>query len=341
MDRMRAMEYFVRVVESGSFAAAARKLNVSPPAVTQMIAALEHELGAPLLRRTSRQLSLTTDGEQFLPACASALADLEAAIGRLSANQNRASGKLVVGMARIVGQYVAPFLADFLAQHPGVSLDVRVTQNLKAPMASLVDVLVFVGWPEDSDLIAKRIAQTKFVTCASPAYWRTHGMPRDPDELRKHHCLVLRTPWDVVLDIWKYRRGMDMRSVTIEPRVVSEDREWNIRAAIQGAGVVRISDLPTRQIFEQGLLEPVLTDWEALEAPPIYIMYRRRTSERARVFVDFLADLFAKLESSRSGPGQVVPVPIPAHFRGRWIGPLSRRTAASKESTERREKKRA
>ena len=323
MDSLRAMKYFVRVVDAGSFAAAARELDVSPPAVTQLIAALERDLGVSLLRRNSRRISLTPDGEMFLPVCANAIADLDAAVARLSANQTRASGKVLVGMARIVGQYVAPFLADFLSRNPGITLDVRVAQNLKAPMAKLVDVLTFVGWPEDTDMVAKRIAQTKFVTCASPAYWQARGVPRDPEELRAHDCLAFRTPWDVVLDLWKYQRGEDVRSIAVEPRIVADDRDWIIGAAVRGLGVVRIADLPARQIFEQGLLEPALTDWEALEAPPIYVMYRRRPPARVRVFVDFLTELFAKLESSRVG--QVVPVPMPAYFRSKWIGPLSRR----------------
>jgi LysR family transcriptional regulator for bpeEF and oprC len=325
MDSLRAMKYFVRVVDAGSFAAAARELDVSPPAVTQLIAALERDLGVSLLRRNSRRINLTPDGEMFLPACANAIADLDAAVARLSTNQTRVSGKLLVGMARIVGQYVAPFLADFLSRNPGITLDVRVAQNLKAPMARLVDVLIFVGWPEDTDMVAKRIAQTKFVTCASPAYWQARGIPRDPEELRAHDCLAFRTPWDVVLDLWKYRRGEDVRSVAVEPRIVADDRDWIIGAAVRGLGVVRLADLPARQIFEQGLLEPVLTEWEALEAPPIYLMYRRRAPARVRVFIDFLTELFAKLESSRPGVGQIAPVPMPAYFRSKWIGPLSRR----------------
>src|SRR5436853_6903333 len=120
MDMLRAMECFVRVVEAGSFSAAARELDVSPPAVTQLIAARERELGVALLRRNSRHFSLTPDGELFLPGCANALAEMHAAVARLSTNQRRVSGKIVVGMARIVGQCVAPYLAAFIAGHPGI-----------------------------------------------------------------------------------------------------------------------------------------------------------------------------------------------------------------------------
>lgn len=330
MDRMRAMEYFVRVVEAGGFAAAARELDVSPPAVTKLIAALERELGAPLLRRSSRHMSLTTDGELFLPACVSALAALQAAAACLSTNRTRVSGKLVVGMARIVGRSVAPLLQDFLARHPGIALDVRVVQNPKAPLAALVDVLILVGWPEDADVVAKRIVQTKFVTCASPAYWKAHGVPRDPEELRGHDCLTFRTPFDVVLDLWKYQRGNEARSVAIEPRIVTDDPEWLLGAAVRGAGVVRAGDFAPE--LQRGLLEPVFTDWEALDAPPIYIAYRRRPPARVRAFVDFVTEVYANLEASRRGQAKLEPVPMPAYFRQKWIGPLSRRARTSKIS---------
>ena len=329
MDRLRAMEYLVRVVEAGSFAAAARELDVSPPAVTQLIAALERELGAQLLRRDSRRLSLTPDGEEFLPACTNALVELRAAEARLSVNRTRASGKLVVGMQRRTGQAVAPFIPDFLARHPGITLDFRVVPNPKVPLAALVDVLVFVGWLEDVDMVAKRIAQTRYVTCAAPAYWHAHGVPNDPDELRAHDCLAFRSPWGVVIDVWKYRRGEEVRSVVLEPRVVSEDLDWMATLAADGAGVTRMVDLSTRPYFEQGLLQPVLEDWEALEAPPVHVMYRRgsRPSARVRAFVDFVTEIFANLEASRVGTMErkVAPVPMPSWFGGNWVGSLARR----------------
>src|SRR5215510_10594877 len=292
MDQLRAITYFLTVARFRSITAAAHEFDVSAPAVSQLISALERELGVTLLRRTSRHVSLTVDGEIFLPACETAVAQLRGAVQRLASNQTRPAGKLVLGMARIVGEYVAPFLADFLAQHPDLTLDVRLVQKPEVPLAASVDVLAIVGWPKDTDMSALRIAQTRLLTCASPGYWQAHGIPADPDELRAHSCLAFRTPWDVVLDLWKYRRGPEERSVAIEPRIVTDDRDWMIQAAVRGAGVVRVADVAAPQIFEQGLLQPVLPDWEALEAPPIYAMYRRRPPARVRAFLDFLTEIF-------------------------------------------------
>ena len=325
MDRLRAMEYFVRVIEAGSFAAAARELDVSPPAVTHLIAALERELGAPLLRRHSRHLSLTPDGELFLPACRTALEALRAAEARLSVNRSRATGKLVVGTQKAFGHFVAPFLAA----HPGLTLDLRFVRNPRDPLAALVDVLVFIGWLEDVDMVARRAGQTRYVTCAAPDYWKARGVPQDPDELRGHDCLALRSAWGAVLDLWKYRRGEEERAVAITPRMLSDDMDWMIEVALRGTGVVRLIDLKTRPYIEQGLLEPVLADWEALEAPPIHVLYRRgsRPSARVRAFVDFVEEVCLDLEAWRCSvaQGEDAPQPMPPWFRSHWVGSLMRR----------------
>ena len=203
MDRLRGMEYLVRVVEAGSFAAAARELDVSPPAVTHMIAALESDLGVRLLQRHSRHLSLTPDGEQFLPACRTAISELRAAEARLSINHARASGKLIVGVGRTLSATIASFLPEFLRLHPGLALDLRLVQNLQTAVA---DVVIYVGWLKDTNMVARRIAQTRFVTAAAPAYWQLRGRPRDPDDLRGHDCLAYRSQWGAVLNVWKYQR---------------------------------------------------------------------------------------------------------------------------------------
>jgi LysR family transcriptional regulator for bpeEF and oprC len=334
MDKLRAIEYFVRVVEAGSFAAAARSLEVSPPAVTHLISALERELGAPLLRRNSRHLSLTPDGEQFLPACSYALEELRAAQARLSVNRTRTSGKLVVGTQKAFGHLVAPFLA----RHPELTLDLRFVRNPNEALASAVDVLVFIGWIVDTDMIAKHTGQTRYVTCASPAYLKIHGVPQDPDELHRHDCLALRSGWGAVLDLWKYQRADQLRSVALQPRMLSDDMDWIIDAAVRGAGVLRLIDFKLRPFLEQGLLEPMLDGWEALEAPPIHVMYGRgaRPSARVRAFVEFVVELCADLEAWRRGAGQsrFAPVPMPPWFRSNWVGSLTRRTRPRTESAD-------
>ncbi len=335
MDKLRAMEYFVRVASFGTFTAAARDLDVSVPAVTKMIAALERDLGTQLLRRTSRHLSLTTDGDDYLVACETALDTLHAAEGRLSSIRTRASGKLVLGMPRGVGdRMVGPHLPEFLRLHPDLVLDLRVVNYPSDAAAAHADMLVLLGWPRVDDMIVKRIAQTRFLTCAAPSYWRTRGLPGDPEELSRLDCLTMRVPTGVVLDVWKYKKADEIRSVEIKPRLISEDRDLILQAAIQGAGIVRLTNLTVQPFVAQGLLQPVLEGWEGLDAPPIYLLYHRRarTSARIRTCADFLIDLFARLDSSvqENSGTKVETVPMPAWWRGKWAGPLSRRLHKSK-----------
>jgi DNA-binding transcriptional LysR family regulator len=324
MDKLRAMQYFIRVVEAGSFAAAARQLEVSPPAVTHLVAAFERELGVRLLRRSSRKLSLTVEGEQFFPACAAALNDLRLAEARLTGNQGKASGKLVIGTQKAFGSMIAPFLARF----PNLDVDLRFVRNPKDPAASLVDVLVFLGWIKDVDLVARKCLQTRYVTCASPAYWQTRGVVRTPNELKEHDCLSFRSGWGVVLDVWKYRLGTDVQEVALKPRLVSDDIDWMIEAAIRGAGVIRLIDLKMRPYIEQGLLTPALTDWDALEAPEIHVLYPAgaRRSARVGAFVAYVMEVCAEFEQWRERRGARMPSPesMPFWFQSGWVGSLTR-----------------
>jgi DNA-binding transcriptional LysR family regulator len=329
MDRLRAMEYLVRVVEAGSFTAGARELGVSPPAVTHMINALEHELGVALLRR-GRHLALTGDGEQFLAAATRILTEMRAAEARLSVNKTRSSGKLVVGIGRTVAPTLAPFLPKFLRAHPGLMLDVRIVQN---PTAAPVDAAVFVGWIGDADMVAKRIAQTRFMTVAAPSYWARHGHPQQPEDLRAHVCLAYRSHWGPVLDVWKYQLGGEVKSVALAPAFVSEDLNSILAMAAGGVGVMRVADLLAWNFLEQRLVEPALDEWHALEAPAIYVMYRRnaRQSARVRAFVEFVSETFAALEAARKGTGhaKLDPAPMPPWFRSRAAS-LTRRASAGR-----------
>lgn len=312
------MEYLLRVVKAGSFVAAARELGVSPPAVTHMIAALERDLGVTLLRRHSRHLSLTPEGEHFLPAVQGALAELRAAEARLSVSRTRSSGKLVVGVGRTVAATTALFLPEFLSLHPEMTLDLRIVQN---PMAASADVVIFVGWVGEADMVARRVAQTRFVTAAAPPYWEARGRPARPNDLARHECLAYRSHWGTVLDRWKYQRGDEVETVALQARFASEDLNSILAAALQGTGVVRVADLLAWPLLQQRRLEPVLNEWHALEAPAIHVMYRRgaRQSARVRAFAEFVEAAFANLEVSRerSGYRKPEPAPMPPWFRSR------------------------
>jgi len=325
MDKLRGIEYFVRVVEAGSFARAARELEVSPPAVTKMINALERTLGVKLLSRDSKKLSLTADGEQYLAVCANTLAELRAVEAGLESGRSRASGKLVVGVSHVICQFVARFISGFLESHPAVSFEMKTINSPSDPSAASVDVMLFVGWLEESGFVAKRIGQTRFLTCASPSYLEAHGTPTDPEELRNHVCLTFRTYRGMIHDLWKYERQGETRNVALTPRFIADDRAALGEVAIRGVGIVRGLSLNLRPHVDQGRLVAILNEWSAEEGPPIYVLYRRgaRNSAKLRAFVDFAVKLFADLEPSGTHPSS-----MPQWYTHRWVGSRARHAGA-------------
>jgi DNA-binding transcriptional LysR family regulator len=330
VDKLRGIEYFVRVVEAGSFARAARDLEVSPPAVTKMIKALERTLGVRLLTRNSKKLELTSDGEQYLSVCANTLAELRAVETRLESGRNRASGKLVVGVPRAFGpRFVARIVAGFLEAHPAMSLELKTVNSLGDPSAASVEVMILVGWLDESSFVAKRLLELRFLTGASPSYLQARGTPTDPDELRNHACLVSRGPLGTIQDLWKYERQGEIRNVVLTPRVVGDDITALREACVRGVGIVRWPSIAARPLIDQGRIVTVLNDWRMLEGPPIHVLYRRgaRSSAKLRAFIDFVVVFFADLDAEGAAPSQYGS-PMPEWYRRRWSGSLARHAGA-------------
>ncbi|WP_334187842.1 LysR family transcriptional regulator [Noviherbaspirillum sp.] len=331
MDKLRAIQYFLRVVEAGSFSAAARQLEVSPPAVTKLVAALEREIGATLLRRDSHHLALTPDGENYLKICSRIMADLQSVEQSIGSARTRASGKLVIGISRVLGpNCVMPFIPDFIAMHPEVELDFRLVHYPHEPLAGMCDVLVLIGWHHDTDWIARPIASSQFLTVASPSYWNTHGMPVDPAELASHRCLIHRVPNGVVLDLWRYIRAGESRTIPLRAGLIADDRDSLVEAAIAGAGVIRVGDLTIQPWMDRGLLQPALSDWTALESPAVYLLYRRdgKQSARVRAFGDFVTDVFSRLSAQQMNANPLRKNPKPEWFRTGYVGGLAARESA-------------
>ncbi len=321
MDKLRGMQYFAAAAESGSFASAARTLEVSTPAITKLVASLERSLGVVLFHRTPRGLSLTADGERYYEAAQSLLGQLRDLEQRLGSDGGRLRGTLTVGIgSHLATNCVLPQLPDFLARHPELEVVLKPIASVQELAAQKLDVAVLSGWPPDRDVVARRLAQTRLVVCASPDYWARNGTPTTPEALREHHCLIIRSSGGTLLDRWIFERGGERRTVDVRSRLFSDDRLWLAEAACAGAGVIRVADLNLGRYLAAGALVPALTDWECLEAPIIFAAYprRQRQSRLVRTFVDFLAELFAALERKRAGsprPG----VPRPAWF-GRTLG---------------------
>lgn len=327
MDKLRAIQYFNRAAEIGSFAGTARYFGVSTPAVTQLIRTLERSLGVTLLYRAPHGLALTAEGERYYEVSRKLADELHDIEQRLGPGGPRLRGALSVGMHSSLGQNcVMPRIRRFLVQYPEIELVLKPIVTFAEMEEKNLDLAVLVGWPPERDLIVKPLAQTRLVVCAAPEYWAREGMPGDPEELQRHSCLALRSSGGTLLDRWSFARGAERRVVDVKTRFFSDDRGWLAEVACAGGGIVRMGDFVLSRYLSHGLLVPALTDWEALEAPQVFAAYppSLRRSKPLRAFLDFLVEVFRELERERPQPIKPMPrAPKPDWF-GRAQGRHSR-----------------
>lgn len=302
MDKLRALQYFVASAQEHSFSGAARRLGLSVPAVARLVAMLERSLGVALFERTVQGLTLTADGARYVEACLPLLQRLDDADEALRGAVARPRGTLVLGASPILSQHcILPALPEFHARFPDIHIDVRNADKPSASEAATAEVLVVYGWPKHPDLVHRRLANTRLLICASPSYWATHSVPQRPKDLEQHPCLLFRDQEGTVIDLWEHERNGEKEVAAVSGWLVSSHRDVILDAVIAGAGIARFSDLSIRAPLQSGQLVPVLLDWESKHAPPINLFYRssQRRLPRVRAFVDFLVELFRKLEAER------------------------------------------
>lgn len=317
MDKLRALQHFVAAAEEGSLSAAARRLDVSVPAVGKMITALERSIGTTLVERNSRGLVVTADGRQYLDICRPLLEQLEAADAAVSKGA-KPRGTLVIGSPAFVGQHwLLPAIPAFQASYPDIELDFRVITRLADAEPKGVDVSILLGWPLATGLVHRCLAQTRMFSCAAPSYWARHGFPRHPRDLERHNCLLIRNPEGTVLDLWEFTRGNRRENVAVKGSIVSDDRNLIVDAAIAGLGVARLVNLTTREPLRDGRLVAALTDWEMIGGPPVNLFYRPnfRRNARVRPFVDFVVDHFRQLTGGRSTDPPPAQPEAPSWYR--------------------------
>jgi len=302
MDKLRALHYFVAAAEEGSLSAAARRFSVSVPAVTKLVSALERELGVKLLDRSTQGLALTSRGAQYLEHCTPLLAQLADADRAMTSPGARHARTLVVGAPPLLSRVLlVPALADWHERHPHVPIDLRTLDFLtvKDTATRGVDVLVALGWPGGVDLVQRPLAQSRLVVCASPAYWRRHGVPTQPSDLVNHACPLVRSPEGTVLDLWRHTRGEVVQEVAVSGWLTCASRDDVLQAVLLGQGVGRFADLSVWPFVRDGLLQPALLDWESSDSPPFSALIRPDSRRDAVVqeFVAFLSELLRPVEA--------------------------------------------
>jgi LysR family transcriptional regulator for bpeEF and oprC len=295
MDRLKAMQTFVRIVEANSFTKAAETLDLPRAALTATMKNLEAFLGVQLLQRTTRRLSLTPDGADYFQKCLDILQAVAAAEDTFRGQAaSRPRGRLRVELPGAVGRLlVMPHIAGFCRECPDIDLVVSLTERLADVTQEGLDCTLRVGELQDSALVARRLGSMRFLTCAAPDYLARHGVPQTPDDLRAHRGIMHfsgRTgrPFD-----WDYM--VDGRAVIADIRgaIAVTDPEAYIICALQGMGLIQAARYQVRDHLASGALVEVLG--ATLPAPmPISLVYPqgRMASPRLRVFADWLGGLF-------------------------------------------------
>jgi len=283
------IEVFVAAVEAGSFTIAARRLGVTPSAVSRRIAALERELGVPLLARTTRSLRLTNDGIGFHRRCARILDDLEEARSEVLSAGKKPAGVLRVDAPIALGRtLIAPKVPQFLRLYPDVSLELTFRDAFIDPVAEGVDVLVRIAAMTDSSLMVRRLAQSRIRICASPSYVERYGRPATPADLANHRCIGFMR--DGRPDPWRFGGATASTVVDVRGNIHTNDVDVMLTSALAGNGIVAMFDFLVADALAQGTLLDLLPKSETI-IRPIHALYpkNRHLVPKVKAFLDFLA----------------------------------------------------
>jgi DNA-binding transcriptional LysR family regulator len=299
MDRFRRLEVLVRSADAGSFARAAAALNLTPSAVSHSIAELERDLRVPVFYRTTRQLRLTEQGEELYRCAREILDKLNETEAAVSRAQVKLTGVLRVGMPTVLScDILMPHITRFMARHPDLRLECLVMKQVQEMHAGGLDLLLRVGEPPDSRLVARKVAHGKTQPYAAPAYLEARGEPRTPDDLVEHRCLVFKPNWSLrPVDVWEFERGGERGAIRVSATLTSDDRNALLAAAVAGAGVIRLGIFDP-ELIKSGRLKPLLSAWQWLGAPPVYALYRKasRTPAKITAFIDFVEQAFVAFD---------------------------------------------
>ncbi len=290
MDRFDALSAFVAVSEANGFAAGARRLGVSPSAVTRLIGALESELGVRLIQRTTRSLGLTEAGRRYLGQARRILADLDEANAELQNERAVPRGRLVVSAPRMFGRlHVAPRLSAYMIRYADVIVDLQLNDRVVNLVEEGIDIAIRIGALDDSSLVARRLGETRRVVVASPAYLARFGRPERPERLAEHQIALFASP-DAPHE-WHFfaEGGGDIR-VRLSPRLLTNSNEAAIDHVLAGGGLARVMAYQVMDDVGAGRLEVVLAAYEA-PTLPISAVYpsSRLLSAKVRLFIDQLA----------------------------------------------------
>jgi DNA-binding transcriptional LysR family regulator len=292
---LSGMGVFQAVVEAGNFSKAGETLGLTPSAVSRAVARLETQVGVRLLDRTPRVVTMTDEGRRFYAEISPLLAGLEEAALNAAGAAMAVRGRLRLNVdpwfARCV---LAPRLPAFLDAHLNLSLDLIVRDTLGDLVTEGFDVAIRFGEPEPSALIARKLGETRIVTCAAPAYLARHGCPHHPDDLAAHECLLFRDPVTRRPFPWEFHDGTQILQANVNGRLVFNDLATKLATCIAGVGIAQSLELGLDTLLASGALVQILPEW-AKERFPLYSYYpsKHLPAAKVRVFLDFIRESIA------------------------------------------------
>ncbi len=297
MESLSSIECFVRSAEDGSFSAAARRLGLTPAAVSKSIAKLETRLSVLLFQRSTRRLTLTESGERFLREVSAGLTTIQTAVSNLASADAQPAGTLRVSLSPAFGRdYILPLLGQFLARYPAIIADFCLESRQVDLVAEGFDAAIGGGIELSSGVVARELARAQVVVAAAPAYLARRRAPKTPAELATHDCIARRSPQSGRLRPWSLSSRLgEQTSVELTPRIILSDADAVCHAAQLGLGVAMIPMPYALPHLRRGTLVRLLPDWcSDIGTLSIYFRQSRPLPKKTRAFVDFVVAEFRR-----------------------------------------------
>jgi DNA-binding transcriptional LysR family regulator len=290
MDRFGEMAVFAQIVESGGFSSAARALSLTPSTVSKLVSRIEDRTGTRLFHRTSRSVVLTSEGRAYHAAAVRALDAVEEAE---AVSDVKLRGTLRVRSMPTFAKYqIVPLLPQFRARHPNLRIEFHLDNESISPLDGGIDVAIASGSATDSSFVARRIANTRWMICASPSYIAARGRPQTLADLDGHDCLgfTMNTPWN----LWLRPGSCGIESVRVHDVMASNQGEMLLTMAKAGLGILRTAEYAIAEDLRAETLIDLFPEGAALKEEPIYIIFRsqKHLSARTRAFIDFMVEAF-------------------------------------------------
>ena len=295
MDDFTRIKTFIKVVEAGSFSAAARDES-SVSTVARQVKSLEEELGVRLLNRSTRRLALTDAGRRFYERVSEIAHDLKKAKSEVSSHEEAVRGLLRVTLRVTAGTtVVVPALPRLFAEYPELELDISLIDDRRDLIANNIDVAMWLGELPNSQLVARRLSRSRRIVCASPEYLQSHGVPREPKDLTQHNCLLFAAP--SYGNLWSFTRDGQLEVMEVRGTIKSDNGLVLLSSGLTGQGIFIAHAWMVRDLIAAGRLRRVLADYTVNPRTgdaDLYAVFpsSRGLSRKVRAFVDFLVEVF-------------------------------------------------